>query len=123
MKWPRVAIPVRLGTPIRTAAPVEPYHRHHYAFEVQDRVMPVWDEVALCRDSGEARNTIPEGAPVETYLQRHTYAFEVQERVMPGWEEVAPGRDTGEARNTNPDGAPVKPYFQHHPYAFQVQIV
>ena len=61
MKWPRVAIPVRLATPIRTRTPVEPYlHRHPYAFEVQERVMPAWDEVAPCRDPGEARNTNPD---------------------------------------------------------------
>ena len=57
MKWPRVAIPVRLATPIRTGAQ-EPYlQRHPHAFEVQERVMPGWVEVAPCRDPGEARNT------------------------------------------------------------------
>ena len=61
MKWPGVAIPVRLATPIRTGALVVSYLRHPYAFEVEERVMPGWDEVAPCRDSSEALNTSPDG--------------------------------------------------------------
>ena len=53
---------MKLATPIRTEASVEAYLQlHPYAFEVQERVMPVWDEVAQCRDPGEARNTNPDG--------------------------------------------------------------
>jgi len=58
----RVAIPVRLATPIRSGAPVEPnLQRHPYAFEVEERVMPGWDVMAPCRDPREARNTNPDG--------------------------------------------------------------
>jgi len=65
--------------------------------------MPEWDEVAPCRDTSEARNTNPDGAPVYLYNSRHPYAFEVQERVIARWDEVGPCRDPGEARNSNPD--------------------
>ena len=103
MKWSSFATPVRLATPIRTGARVEPnLQRHHYAFEVE-RVMPGWDEVAPCRDPGEARNTNPDRGTGGA-VPPSPIAFEVQERVMPGCVEVAQCRDPGEARNANPDG-------------------
>ena len=68
--------------------------------------MPVWDELAPCRDSGEARNTKYGRGTGGAYL-RHPYEFEVQERVMPGWDEVATCREPGEASNANPDGGTV----------------
>ena len=103
MKWSSFAIPVRVATPIRTGARVELNLRHPYAFEVEERVMPGWDEVAQCRDTGEARNANPDGGTGGA-VPPSPIAFEVQERVMPGWDEVAPCRDPCEARNTNPDG-------------------
>jgi hypothetical protein len=77
--------------------------RHPYAFEVEERVMPGWDEVAQCRDTGEARNANPDGGTGGA-VPPSPIAFEVQERVMPGWDQLAPCRDQGEARNTNPEG-------------------
>jgi hypothetical protein len=82
---------------------IEIFQNDRFAFEVQERVTPGWNEVAPSRDTCEARNTNPDGAPVVSYLKRHPYAFEVEERVMPGC-EVAPCRDSSEVRNTNPDG-------------------
>ena len=76
--------------------------------------------MAPCRDPSEGRNTNPDGAPVETYLQRHHYAFKVQERVMQGWHEVAPCRFPVRLATTIRTEAPVQPYL-HHPYAFEVQ--
>ena len=70
MKWSSSAIQVSLATPIPTGARVElNLQRHPYAFEVQERVMPGWDEMAPCRDTREARNANPDGAPVEPYLR------------------------------------------------------
>ena len=69
--------------------------RQPYGFEVQKRVMQVWNEVAPCRVPREARNNNTDGAPEQPYLQRHPYAFEVQERVIAWWDEVVQFRDPG----------------------------
>ena len=71
--------------------------------------------MAPCRDPSEGRNTNPDGAPVETYLQRHHYAFEVQERVMQGWHEVAPCRFPVRLATTIRTGAPEQPTFNVTP--------
>jgi len=44
-----------------TGAPVEAYLRHLPAFEVQERIMPMWDEVTPRRDLIEVRNTNTDG--------------------------------------------------------------
>ena len=78
MKWPRVAIPVRLATPIRTG------HRLCRTSNVTPTPLKLKNELCLGvmkwpRVAIPVRFATPirTGAPVQTYL-RHLYAFEVQ---------------------------------------------
>ena len=109
MKWPRVAIPLKLATPIRTRAPVKLYFlRHTYAFQFQELVMRRWDEVALV--AFPVRLAIPTrtGAPVGPYIQSPPTPLKYKK-----WPSVAiPVRIATRIQT----GAPVELYLRH-PYA------